>query len=492
MTCKVGIDLGTTNSAAAFVDFDGRPEIIPNSEGENTTPSVVAFDERSVLVGHPALAQASVNPERTVLNIKRHMAQQGYGVRVGSAVYRPQEISALILKKLKMDTERSLCQPIDEAVITAPAYFNTAQRAATREAGEIAGLKVRRILDEPAAAALAYRLNEQEQVNLLVFDFGGGTLDISVLRVAKGRFSVLGTSGDNLLGGTDLDARLTGLLSRRFLDQTGFDLAQAGPVPAERLREAAEDAKRKLSFKERTRVSVPFIVPEKALSLDTTITRQELEQECRDLLERLIPPINEALRYSELQAGDVDEVILSGGSTRIPKVREIVAEMFGKQPLARINPDECVALGAAIAAAEGTMKVTFKASRSLGVEIERGAFSTLISRGSTLPTSAEQSYTTSFDNQTVISFPIYQGEDSRAASNMLLGELVIGGIEQGPAGGALVKVTFTMSTEGTLQAAATNVRSGRTMSTVLEGAIMSEGERLAATERIDELARKIE
>jgi len=492
MSCKVGIDLGTTNSAAARVDFDGRPEIIPNSEGEHTTPSVVAFDEHSVLVGQPALAQASVNPEATVLAIKRHMGEQGYGVRVGGAVYRPQEISALILKKLKLDVEQNLSQPIDEAVITAPAYFNTTQRAATREAGEIAGLTVKRILDEPAAAALAYRLNEEDQVNVLVFDFGGGTLDISVLRVARGRFSVLSTSGDNFLGGTDLDSRLVDLLCRRFVEQTGIDLAQAGPVAAERLREAAEGAKRRLSFAEKTRVSVPFIVPEKMLSLDLSVSRQEFERECAPLFERLIAPVKEALSYADLQPVDIDEVILSGGSTRIPRVRQIVAELFGKQPLTRINPDECVALGAAIAAAEGTTRVTFKASRSLGVEIERGGFSPLIRRGSTLPTSAEESYTTSFDNQTVISFPIYQGESDHAASNTLLGELVIGGIEPGPAGSARVKVTFTMSAEGILQAAATDLRNGRTMTTVLEGAIMSQSERLAAMERIDNLARKME
>jgi molecular chaperone DnaK len=282
------------------------------------------------------------------------------------------------------------------------------------------------------------------------------------------------------------------LLRRRFEEQSGFDLTEAGPVAAERLREAAEDAKIKLSFRDKTRVSVPFIVPEKALSLDVTISRRQFEQQCASLFDRLIGPVNEALQYARLRPSDIDDVILSGGSTRIPKVREIVAGIFNKQPQARINPDECVALGAAIAAAEGTTKVTFKASRSLGVEIENGTFSPLIPRGSTLPTAAEQTYTTSFDNQGVISFPIYQGEDNRAEKNILLGELVIGGIEPAPAGTARVKVTFTMSTEGILEAFAKDLSKGRQMSTVLEGTIMSDTERQEAIERVDNLAKKIE
>jgi len=492
MACKVGIDLGTTNSAAAYVDLDGRAEIIPNSEGENTTPSVVAFDDDAVLVGKAALAQAAANPEGTVMAIKRHMAQRGYAARTGGGVYTPQEISALILKKIKHDTELALGQEIEEAVVTAPAYFNTAQRAATREAAEIAGLNVKRILDEPAAAALAYDLNEEDRINILVFDFGGGTLDISVLRVAKGRFSVLSTSGDNLLGGTDLDAEIVRFLCSEFHKETGVDLAQAGPVVAERLREAAEEAKKNVSFKDKTRVSIPFIVPEKALSLDLTLTRAQFEQHCGALLGRIEPPINEALEYAKLHPSDIDEVILSGGSTRIPRVRAMVGEIFGKQPLARINPDECVALGAAITASEGTKKITFKASRSLGIEIAGGSFSPLIQRGSTLPTAAEKAYTTSFDDQIMISFPIYQGEASRASRNSLLGEIVVDGIDRGPAGDARVSVTFTMSTEGILEAVAKDLRTGREMSTVLEGAIMSDIERRAAMERIDKLAEKIE
>lgn len=492
MECKVGIDLGTTNSAVAYVDLDGRPEIIANADGENTTPSVVAFDGDTVLVGQAALAQAAVNPESTVLAIKRHMAERGYAARVGGTLYTPQEISALILRKLKQDTEQSLGRAIGEAVVTAPAHFNSAQRAATREAGEIAGLVVKRILDEPAAAALAYRLNEEERLNVLVFDLGGGTLDISILRVAKGRFSVLSTGGDNLLGGTDFDECVSRMLCRRFQAETGIDLLQAGPVVRERLREAAEDAKKKLSFKDKVRVSVPFIVPEKALSLDLTLARAELEHECRELFGRMVPPVNEALQYAELLARDVDEVLLSGGSTRMPKVRQIVSEIFGKQPLSKINPDECVALGAAIAAAEGTTKVTFKASRSLGIEVTGGTFSPLIERGNTLPTVASDTYTTSFDGQTVISFPIYQGEDGRAARNVLLGEVVIDGIEPAAAGTPRVSVTFEMSTEGILKATAKETRTGREIGVVLEGAIMSGSDRLAAAERIDKLAQKIE
>lgn len=490
--CKIGIDLGTTNSAAAYVDFEGRAEIIPNAEGENTTPSVVAFEEDSVLVGCSALAQAASNPEATVLTIKRHMAQRGYGVKISGSLYRPQEIAALILKKIKQDAELALGCEIEEAVITAPAYFSTAQRAATREAGEIAGINVGRILDEPAAAALAYKLNEEESVNVLVFDLGGGTLDISALRVTRGRFSVLSTSGDNELGGIDFDTQIVRLLSDRFEKETGLKLAEAGLVAAERLREAAEDAKKKLSFKDKARVSIPFIVPEKALSLDHVLTREQFERQCSPFFDRMVLPINDALDHAKLRPSDIDEVILSGGSTRIPKVRQIVSEIFGKQPLARINPDECVALGAAIAAAEGTTKITFKASRSLGVEIAGGSFSPLIPRGSTLPTAAEKSFTTSFNNQTVISFPVYQGEDGVAENNTLLGEIVIDGIDPSPAGSAFVSVTFAMSTEGTLQAAARDLRTDREISTELKGSIMSDTERLAAMARIDELAQKIE
>jgi len=492
MECKVGIDLGTTNSAVAYVDFDGRPEMIQNADGDNTTPSVVAFEDDSVLVGAAALAQAAVNPEATILAVKRHMAERGFAVNIGGSIYTPQEISALILKKLKNDTELALGRPVEEAVITAPAHFNTAQRAATREAGEIAGLNVKRILDEPAAAALAYKLNEEDRLNILVFDLGGGTLDISVLRVARGRFSVLSTGGDNLLGGTDFDEAIVSFLARQFQQQHRLNLLESGPVVRERLREAAEEAKKKLSFKDKVRVSVPFVLPEKALSLDVALTREQFEAECRPLFERMLAPINEALKYAKLTPRDVDEVLFSGGSTRMPRVRDMVAEMFGKQPLSKINPDECVALGAAIAAAEGTTKVTFKASRSLGVEIAGGTFSPLIERGSTLPTVADDSYTTSFDGQTMISFPIYQGEDARAARNMLLGEVVIDGIDPEPAGKARVSVTFEMSTEGTLKAMAKDVRTGRQIAAVLEGAIMSDTDRQAAAERIDKLARKIE
>ena len=492
MACRVGIDLGTTNSAAAYVDLDGRPELIPNCEGENTTPSVVAFEDDAVLVGRAALAQAVMNPENTVMAIKRHMAEHGYAVKVRDSLYRPQEISALILTKIKQDAELALGCEVDETVVTVPAYFNTAQRAATRESGEIAGLNVKRVLDEPAAAALAYKLNEEDRLNLLVFDLGGGTLDISALRVARGRFSVLSTSGDNHLGGTDFDHQIAQILRRRFKEETGVDLAEAGPVAAERLREAAEDAKKNLSFKGKTRVSIPFIVPSKALSLDITLTRAEFEEECGPFFERTITPIKEALEYAKLAPADIDEVILSGGSTRIPKVREIVAEMLGREPLARVNPDECVALGAAIAAAEGTTKITFKASRSLGVEIAGGAFSTLVPRGSTLPTAAEKSYTTSFDNQTVISFPIYQGESGRAARNSLLGEAVVDGIGRGAGGSARVSVTFAMSTEGILEVIAKDLRTDRRMTITLEGAIMSDTERVAAMERVEKLAEKIE
>jgi len=492
MERTVGIDLGTTNSVVAWVGPDERPEIIPNADGDGCTPSAVAFENDAILVGRLARSQAALNPERTIFSVKRHMGEEGYRVRVGNASYTPQEISALILRRLKADAEAYLGGEVQRAVVTVPAYFNATQRAATREAAEIAGLNLDRILDEPTAAAMSYKLHEQERLTILVFDFGGGTLDISVLKLNKGRFSVIATSGDNSLGGDDIDQRVMEMISRRFEEQHSINLLKRDPVTVQRLREAAEEAKRQLSFKDSARVSIPFIVPERALSLDMSLTRAELERAVADLFDRLRAPLIDALDYAKLKPTDIEEVLLSGGSTRIPRVRMMLAEMFGKQALSKVNPDECVALGAAVAASYGTTKVTFKASRSVGVEIAGGSFSAVIQRGATLPTVAVEPYTTAHDNQTAISFPIYQGEAPIAGRNLLLGEIVIDGIEPGPAGGAHIDVAFEMTTEGILKASASDVRTGKQVSVVIESAVMSEDEKRAATQRVAELASKIE
>jgi len=488
----VGIDLGTTNSVMAWVGPDDRPEIIPNADGYAYTPSVVAFEDDAVLVGHVARSQAALNPERTIFSIKRRIGEDGYRVRINGAAYSPQEISALIMKRLKADAEAYIGGEIERAIVTAPAYFNATQRAATREAAEIAGLKLDRILDEPTAAAMAYKLHEQDRLVILVFDFGGGTLDISVLKLHKGRFSVIATSGDNELGGDDFDQRMMQLLAGKFENQHGVDLLACNAVTAQRLREAAEEAKRQLSFKDSTRVSVPFIVPEKALSLDFDVARPDFEKAAIDLFDRLRAPLLDALDHAKLKPVDIDEVLLSGGSTRIPRVRNVLADVFGKEALSTINPDECVAIGAAAAANWGTTKVTFKASRSVGVEVAGGSFSSVIHRGATLPTVAVESYTTAHDEQTAISFPIYQGENAIAQRNLLLGEIVIEDIEPGPAGKARIDVAFEMTSEGILKASAKDVTTGTQVSVEIESAVMTEDEKEIATQRVAEMAAKIE
>ena len=492
MERSVGIDLGTTNSVVAWVAPDGHPQIVPNADGDGATPSVVAFENDAILVGRTARSQAALNPENTVMSIKRHIGESGYHVTVGQNKYSPQEISALVLKRLKNDAEAFLGGPVGNSVVTVPAYFDATQRAATREAAEIAGITLDRLLDEPTAAAMAYKLHEQDQMNILVFDLGGGTLDISVLKLHKGRFSVLGTSGDNLLGGDDLDEAMMQLIARRFEEEHGIRLLERDSACIQRLREAAEESKRLLSFKDSARVSVPFIVPEKALSVDFPVTRTEFIQQAAGIFDRLRGPLTEALGYAKLQPADVDEVLLSGGSTRIPRVREILSDTFGKEALSKINPDECVALGAAVAANWGTTKVTFKASRTVGVELAGGSFSPVISRGATLPTVGIEPYTTAYDGQTAISFPIYQGEAPIAERNLILGEIVIDGLEPAAAGAAHIEVTFEMTTEGIIHASARDVKTQKEVSVEIESAVMTEEEKRIATQRVQELAAQIE
>ena len=484
----IGIDLGTTNSCMAFVDVDGKPAIIPNAEGERTTPSVVAFEDDAVLVGTIAKQQAVINPERTIASIKRHMGDEQFVLTINSVDFRPQEISALILKKLKQDASTFLGEEVTDAVVTVPAYFDSIQKAATKEAGQIAGLNVQRVLDEPTAAAVAYGINETEKQTLLVYDLGGGTFDVSLLKLREGRFSVVTTAGDNKLGGDDFDERIMGYLADEFKKAHGGDLASLGPKTEQRLREAAEEAKKQWSARERTRVTIPFIVPEKALSLDVSVTRQAFEAITDDLIRRTQEPVVEALQSAKMEPTAIDVVLLAGGATRMTRVRAFVEKIMQRAATQKVNPDECVALGAAIAADRGTRGVTFKASRSLGVEIAGGAFSRVIGKGATLPTMAEEEYTTAKDNQTTIHFPIYQGEDPVADKNTLLGEVRIDGIKPGPKGEAQINVRFEMTAEGILIAAARDIASDRNVSAQIEGALMSSGEIAEAKDKVEALA----
>lgn len=484
----IGIDLGTTNSCMAFVDVDGKPAIIPNAEGERTTPSVVAFEDDSVLVGKIAKQQAVINPERTIASIKRHMGDERFMLTINGVDFRPQEIAALVLKKLKQDASTFLGEEVTDAVVTVPAYFDSIQKAATKEAGQIAGLNVQRVLDEPTAAAMAYGINETEKQTLLVYDLGGGTFDVSLLKLREGRFSVVTTCGDNKLGGDDFDERVMGYLADEFKKAHGVALASLGPKTEQRLREAAEEAKKQLSLRDRTRVTIPFIVPEKALSLDVSVTRQAFDAITDDLIRRTQEPVVEALKTAKMEPTAIDVVLLAGGATRMTRVHAFVEKIMQKVATQKVNPDECVALGAAIAADRGTRGVTFKASRSLGVEIAGGAFSRVVAKGATLPTMAEEEYTTAKDDQTVIHFPVYQGEDAVAEKNTLLGEMRIDGIKPGPKGEAQINVRFEMTAEGILIATARDVATDKNVSAQIEGALMSSGEIEEARDKVEALA----
>lgn len=495
----IGIDLGTTWSAMAWVEAES-PEIIPNSEGQRTTPSVVAFEEGALMVGELARRQAVANPDWTVRSIKRHMGDKDFLKRINGSEYKPQEISAFILKKLKKDAESFFGQDVTQAVITVPAYFNAIQKEATREAGEIAGLEVLRIIDEPTAAAVAYGHGKEHEKlkKLLVFDFGGGTFDVSILKVVEGVISVAATSGDNFLGGDDLDKAITEHLAAAFEKENGAGILEGGAEAAQRLRDAAEEAKWHLSTKEKTRVSIPYLVPEKALNLNVSITRAEFEGLIGDLIKRTREPIFEALKEAGMEPADIDVILLVGGSTRIPRVKSFVAEIFGKSPSQEIHPDECVALGAAILAdrlSKGapTQLGGMRNTRSLGVELHDGSFAPIIKKGKVLPARARDTFTTVDDNQPSIRFPIYQGESATAAENDHLDELFIEGVREAPKGVPRIEVTFVMSEEGTVEATAKDLDTGVEADKVtFQGSTMSAGEISEAAARVEQMAEKME
>lgn len=496
MSKTIGIDLGTTNSVVAVMEA-GSPKVLINSSGNRTTPSIVAFtDKDERLVGQPARQQQITNPKGTVFSIKRFMGRRHHEVeseekmvpyevtggkddlvkvRAKGKDYTPQEISAMVLQNLKKTAEDYLGEKVTKAVITVPAYFNDSQRQATKEAGEIAGLEVERIINEPTAAALAYGLDKKANEKIAVFDLGGGTFDVSVLDVGDGVFEVLATNGDGHLGGDDWDQKLIDFLADEFKKSDGIDLRNDA-MALQRLKEAAEKAKMELSNSQETTVNLPFITAtnEGPKHLMISITRTKFEQICDDLFQRLRYPCETALKDAGLSAGDVDEVVLVGGSSRIPKVQALAEEIFGKEPNRSINPDEVVALGAAIQGGvlQGDVKDVLLLDvtpLSLGIETMGSVMTKLIEKNTTIPTSKKETFSTAADNQTEVTIHVLQGEREFAKDNRTLGQFNLADIPPAPRGMPQIEVEFALDANGILSVVATDKGTGKTQNIEIKG-----------------------
>jgi len=491
LTRAVGIDLGTTYSVAAIIE-NGRARVVKNAEGENLTPSVVAVTAQGhMLVGSVAKCQSSVSPERTVMSIKRHMGTD-HRVSLNGRDYSPQEISAFILRKMKRDVETYTGESMKKAVITVPAYFNDAQRQATKEAALMAGIEVVRIINEPTAASLAYGLDREHIQTILVWDLGGGTFDVSILELGDGVFHVKAVSGNTRLGGDDWDERLVEYFADTFLDKIGLDI-RSDPVTLQRLREASEKAKRELSYKPGARISLPFIKTGNGMpkNLEASIDRSTFEDITSDLREKLLGPTRQAMADSKLTAEELDRVVLVGGSTRMPSVRDLVEETFHKKPFIRINPDEVVGIGAAVQAGvlmgeiDGVVLVDVT-PLSLGIETEGGLFARIISRNATIPTSASQIFTNAEDDQTVMDFHILQGEREMAIDNISLGQFQLTDIPSLPRGKAHVEVMFQIDVNGIVKVSAEELY------TETKTGIRIDASHLLSEEEVEQVIREAE
>jgi molecular chaperone DnaK len=498
----IGIDLGTTNSVVAIMEGT-EPKVIANAEGNRLTPSVVAFTEKGeTLVGEPAKRQAVTNPTRTVYSIKRFMgrrhseveteekmvpykvtggAQDYVKVKIGDKEYTPQEISAKILRKLKEAAESYLGHKVNKAVITVPAYFNDAQRQATKDAGQISGLEVARIINEPTAAALAYGLDKKKDEKIVVFDLGGGTFDVSVLQVAGGGegdetkvFEVISTNGDTHLGGDDFDEALINYVAREFEKENAVDLRK-DPMALQRLQEACEKAKKELSSLPQTDINLPFITIANGVPkhLTMTITRSKFEELADHLIERCRKPVLQAMKDAKLEPKDIDEVVLVGGSTRVPKVQRLVKELFGKEPHKGVNPDEVVAVGAAVqgsvlAGERKDVLLLDVTPLTLGIETEGGVLTALVEKNTTVPCERKQVFSTAADNQTGVTVKVFQGERKMAADNRLLGDFDLSGIPPAPRGVPKIEVKFDIDANGILNVSAKDLGTGKEISKKIE------------------------